>query len=190
MKKKGLLIAIGALVLVIVLVAGGLASTYNGLVDKQADVEKAEAQVQTYLQRRADLIPNLVSTVKGYAAHEEEVYTALADARAKLNSASNAEEYTEALESYDSALSRLLVVVENYPELKANENFIYLQDELSGTENRIATARKDYNDAVTEYNKSIKKFPTVIFAGILGFDEAEFFEASDSAQDAPVVSFE
>lgn len=190
MKKKGLLIALGAVVLVVVLVVGGLISTYNGLVDKKATVENAEAQIQTQLQRRADLIPNLVNTVKGYASHETEVYTALADARAKLNSASNAEEYTEALESYDSAISRLLVVVENYPELKANQNFIYLQDELSGTENRIGTARKDYNDTVTEYNKSIKKFPTVIFAGMLGFDEAELFEASDNAQNVPVVDFE
>lgn len=190
MKKKGLLIAVVAVVLVIVFIASGLVSTYNGLVDKQAEVTNAEAQIQVQLQRRADLIPNLVNTVKGYAAHETEVYTALADARAKLNSASNTEEYTEALESYDSAISRLLVVVENYPELQANQNFIYLQDELSGTENRIGVARKDYNDVVTDYNKSIKKFPTVIFAGILGFDEAKLFEASNNAQNAPVVDFE
>ena len=190
MKKKGLLIAVVAVVLVIVFIASGLVSTYNGLVDKQAEVTNAEAQIQVQLQRRADLIPNLVNTVKGYAAHETEVYTALADARAKLNSASNAEEYTEAIESYDSALSRLLVVVENYPELKANQNFIYLQDELSGTENRIGIARKDYNKVVTEYNKAIKKFPTVFFAGILGFEQADLFEASADAQNAPVVSFE
>ena len=190
MKKKGLLIAVVAVVLVIVFIASGLVSTYNGLVDKQAEVTNAEAQIQVQLQRRADLIPNLVSTVKGYATHETEVYTALADARAKLNSASNAEEYTEAIESYDSALSRLLVVVENYPELKANQNFIYLQDELSGTENRIGIARKDYNKVVTEYNKAIKKFPTVFFAGILGFEQADLFEASADAQNAPVVSFE
>ena len=118
MKKKGLLIAIGAIVLVVALVIGGLVSTYNGLVDKEAEVENANAQIQTQLQRRADLIPNLVNTVKGYAAHETEVYTALADARAKLNSASNAEEYTDALESYDSAISRLLVIVENYPDIE------------------------------------------------------------------------
>lgn len=188
--KKGLLIGLGAVLLVIVLVVGGLISTYNGLVDLQSEVEKTDAQIQTQLQRRADLIPNLVNTVKGYAAHETEVYTALAEARTKLNSASNAQEYADAVESYDSAISRLLVIVENYPELKANENFIYLQDELSGTENRIAVARKDYNDAATEYNKSIKKFPTVIFAGMLGFERVELFEASDSAQDAPVVDFE
>lgn len=189
-KKNGLFITLGVIAVVIVVIIGSLISTYNGLVDKQAKVTNAEAQIQTQLQRRADLIPNLVSTVKGYAAHENDVYTALADARAKLNSASNAEEYTEAIKSYDSALSRLLVVVENYPELKANTNFIYLQDELSGTENRIGVARKDYNDAATDYNKSIKKFPTVIFAGILGFDEAELFEASNNAQNAPVVDFE
>ena len=190
MKKKGLFITLGVIAIVIVVIIASLVGTYNGLVDKQATVESTDAQIQVQLQRRADLIPNLVNTVKGYASHETEVYTALADARAKLNSASNAEEYTEAIESYDSALSRLLVVVENYPELKATENFIYLQDELSGTENRISVARKDYNEAVTEYNKSIKKFPTVIFAGMLGFEEAELFEATDSAQNAPVVDFE
>lgn len=190
MKKKGLFITLGVIAVVIVLIVGSLIGTYNGLVDKQAQVTNTEAQIQTQLQRRADLIPNLVSTVKGYASHETEVYTALADARTKLSNASNAEEYTEAIESYDSALSRLLVVVENYPELKANENFIFLQDELSGTENRIAVARKDYNDAATEYNKAIKKFPTVIFAGMLGFEQVDLFEASADAQDAPVVSFE
>ena len=189
-KKKGLIIAVCAIVVVLVMLIGSLVSTYNELVDKQAEVTNAESQIQVQLQRRADLIPNLVNTVKGYAAHETEVYTALADARAKLNSASNTEEYTEALESYDSAISRLLVVVENYPELQANQNFIYLQDELSGTENRIGIAPKDYNKVVTEYNKTIKKFPTVLFAGMLGFQEADLFEASAGAQDAPVVSFE
>ena len=190
MKKKGLFITLGVIAVVVVILIGSVISTYNGLIDKEAEVTNADAQIQVQLQRRADLIPNLVSTVKGYAAHETEVYTALADARAKLNSASNTDEYTDAIESYDSALSRLLVVVENYPELKANENFVYLMDELSGTENRIGTARKDYNDAATEYNKAIKKFPTVIFAGILGFDEVDLFEASAGAQDAPTVSFE
>lgn len=187
--KKGLIIIV-AIIAVVAIITGSLVSTYNGLIDKQASVENADAQIQTYLQRRADLIPNLVNTVKGYAAHEEEVYTALADARAKLNSASNAQEYTEANESFESALSRLLVVVENYPELKANSNFIALQDELTGTENRIATARKDYNDVVTDYNKAIKKFPTVIFAGMLGFEKADFFEASAESQTAPTVDFE
>ena len=190
MKKKGLIIGIVAVVLVLVLVVGGAASSYNGLVSKREKVDNAEAQIQNYLQRRADLIPNLVNTVKGYAAHEEEVYTALAEARAKLNSASNPQEYSDANANFESALSRLLVVVENYPELKADKNFINLQDELAGTENRISTARKDYNDAVTEYNTSIKRFPTVIFAGIFGFEKADYFEASGEAQTAPSVNFE
>lgn len=190
MKKKGLLIGIGAVVLVIVVLIAAVASTYNGLVSKRESVDNAGAQIQTCLQRRADLIPNLVETVKGYASHEEDIYTDLAEARAKLNSASNAQEYTEADQSFESALSRLLVVVENYPDLKANENFIYLQDELAGTENRIATARKDYNDAVAEYNKAIKKFPAVIFAGMFGFEQADYFEAADGAEEVPTVSFE
>lgn len=190
MKKKGLIIGIGAVVLVIALIIGGIASTYNGLVNKQENVKQAEAQIQTQLQRRAELIPNLVNTVKGYASHEDDVYTAIADARAKLNSAATPEEYKEADEAFNSAFSRLLVVVEQYPELKANENFIYLQDELSGSESRIAHERKLYNEAVADYNASRRKFPTVIFAGMLGFDEAEYFEANDSAAAAPTVNFE
>lgn len=186
--KKGLIVVI-AIVAVIAILGGNLVSSYNGLVDKQANVENADAQIQVQLQRRADLIPNLVNTVKAYASHEEDVYTALADARAKLNSASNPEEYTDATESFDSALSRLLVVVENYPELKADKNFIALQDELAGTENRLSTARKDYNDTATEYNATIKKFPTVIFAGMFGFEKVDLFEASSESQTAPTVNF-
>ncbi len=190
MKKKGLIIGIAAVLLVIVIIVGSIAGTYNRLVTKHEKVQNTEHQIQNQLQRRADLIPNLVNTVKGYASHEEEVYTALADARAKLNSAGNPEEYGEAMQSYDSALSRLLVVVENYPELKANENFIYLQDELGGTENRISRARMDYNDAVTDYNQSIRKFPAVIFAGMLGFEKAEYFEASPESNTVPTVNFD
>ena len=190
MKKKGLVIGIAAVLLVIVIIVGGVVSTYNGLVTKQEKVQNTEHQIQNQLQRRADLIPNLVNTVKGYAAHEEEIYTALAEARAKLNSAGTPDEYGEAMESYDSALSRLLVVVENYPELKASENFINLQDELAGTESRTSTARKDYNDAVTDYNQSIRKFPAVIFAGMLGFEKAEYFEASPESNTVPTVNFD
>ncbi len=186
--KKGLIIII-ALVAVVAILGSSLVSSYNGLVEKQANVENADSQIQVQLQRRADLIPNLVNTVKGYAQHEEGVYTALAEARAKLNSAANPEEYTEANESFESALSRLLVVVENYPELKADKNFIALQDQLEGTENRISTARKDYNDIATDYNTSIKKFPTVIFAGIMGFEKVDLFEATQGAQNAPTVDF-
>ncbi len=187
--KKGLIIVI-AIVAVIAILGGSLVSSYNGLVEKQASVENADAQIQVQLQRRADLIPNLVNTVKAYAAHEEDVYTALADARAKLNSASTPEEYTEANASFESALSRLLVVVENYPELKADKNFIALQDQLEGTENRISTARKDYNDIATDYNTSIKKFPTVIIAGMFGFEKVDLFEASSESQTVPTVNFD
>ncbi len=187
--KKGLIVII-ALVAVIAILGGSLVSSYNGLVEKQANVENADSQIQVQLQRRADLIPNLVNTVKGYAEHEESVYSALSEARAKLNSASTPEEYTEANESFDSALSRLLVVVENYPELKADKNFVALQDQLEGTENRISTARKDYNDISTDYNTSIKKFPTVIFAGIMGFEKVDLFEATDESQTVPTVDFD
>ncbi|MBR5246788.1 MAG: LemA family protein [Clostridia bacterium] len=187
--KRGLIVIV-AIVAVIAIIGGSLISTYNNLVDKQANVENKEAEIQVYLQRRADLIPNLVNTVKAYAEHEEGVYTALAEARAKLNSASNTEEFNEANESFEWALSRLLVVVENYPELQADKNFIALQDQLEGTENRIATARKDYNDAATDYNATIKKFPNVIFAGILGFEEAVLYEALDTSQFAPIVNFD
>ncbi len=187
--KKGLIIIV-AIVAVIAILGGSMVSTYNGLVEKQANVENKEAQIQVYLQRRADLIPNLVNTVKAYAEHEEDVYTALADARAKLNSASNPEEYNDANESFESALSRLLVVVENYPELKADKNFISLQDQLEGTENRLSTARKDYNDAATDFNATIKKFPNVIFAGIFGFEKVELFEASNESQTVPTVNFD
>ncbi len=187
--KKGLIVVI-AIIAVVAIFGGSLVSSYNGLVEKQAIVENADSQIQVQLQRRADLIPNLVNTVKGYAEHEEGVYTALAEARAKLNSASTPEEYTEANESFESALSRLLVVVENYPELKADANFVALQDQLEGTENRISTARKDYNDVATEYNTSIKKFPTVIFAGIMGFEKVDLFEATDESQTVPTVDFD
>lgn len=190
MKKKGLFIGLCAVILIVVLIVGGIISTYNGLVDKREAVQNTDAQIQNTLQRRADLIPNLVNTVKGYAAHEDEIYTALADARAKLNSASNTEEYAQADEAYSSALSRLLVVVENYPDLKASENFKDLQYELSGTEDRIAVARMDYNKAVAEYNAALKRFPTVIFAGILGFESADYFEANAESQTVPSVSFE
>lgn len=187
--KKGLVVII-AIVAVIAIIGGSLVSSYNGLVEKQANVENADSQIQVQLQRRADLIPNLVNTVKAYASHEEDVYTALADARAKLNSASNPEEYKEATDSFDSALSRLLVVIENYPELKADKNFIALQDQLEGTENRLATARKDYNDVATDYNTTIKKFPTVIIAGMFGFEKVDLFEASSESQTVPTVNFD
>ncbi len=187
-KKTWIILAVVA-VLVIALIAS-ISGTYNSLVEGQAEVDAKFAQVQTVLQRRSDLIPNLVATVKGYAAHEEEVYTAIADARAALSGAKTAEEAAEANGALDSAISRLLVVVENYPDLKASANFVALQDELAGAENRISTERGRYNEAVKAYNTAIKKFPKNIFAGIFGFEAAEYFEADDDAQKVPEVNFD
>ena len=187
--KKGLIIAL-AVIAVIVIFAGSIVSSYNSLVDERETVTNAQANIQTMLQRRADLIPNLVNTVKGYAAHEEEVYTAIADARSKLSGATTVDEMEKANSELDSAISRLLVVVENYPELKADTQFINLQDELAGSENRISVARKDYNDVAKAYNTHIKKFPASIIASMFNFEQAEYFEASSEAQTAPSVNFD
>lgn len=190
MKKKAGLIVLAVVVVLIVALVGGCISSYNGLVEEREAVSTAQSEVETYLQRRADLIPNLVSTVKGYAAHEEEVYTALADARAALAGAKTVDEMSAANDALDSAISRLLVVVENYPELKADTQFINLQDELAGSENRIAKSRQNYNEVAKEYNTKIKKFPTSLIAGIFNFDEAEYFEATAESQTVPSVNFD
>ncbi len=187
--KKGWIILAVVLVLVIAIVGKGV-SAYNGLVEDREKVTAVQADVETYLQRRADLIPNLVSTVKGYAAHEEEVYTALANARAALSGANTVEELNEANSELDSAISRLLVVVENYPELKADAQFINLQDELAGSENRIAKARQAYNETAQSYNTEIQKFPTSVFAKLFGFETADYFEASEDSQTVPSVNFD
>lgn len=190
MKKKSGLIVLAVVVVLIVALVGGCISSYNGLVEEREAVSSAQSEVETYLQRRADLIPNLVSTVKGYAAHEEEVYTALADARAALAGAKTVDEMNAANDALDSAISRLLVVVENYPELKADTQFINLQDELAGSENRIAKSRQNYNEVAKEYNTKIKKIPTSLIAGIFNFDEAEYFEATAESQTVPSVNFD
>lgn len=189
MKKKSVIILVAILAVVVILV-GSLISTYNGLNSLRSDVEEAQAQISTQLQRRSDLIPNLVSTVKGYAEHEKEVFTAIADARSKLSGANTITEQAAANDELSSAISRLLVVVEQYPTLKADTNFIALQDQLEGTENRIATARNDYNEKVKEFNKKIRSFPTNIIAGMFGFSEYSYFEADASANQVPNVSFE
>lgn len=163
---------------------------YNSLVGTNETVESKSADIDTMLQRRVDLIPNLVNTVKGYAAHEKEVIESVSSARTKLAGAGSMEEKAAADGELSSALSRLLMVVENYPDLKANEQFQALSDELAGTENRIAVARKDYNDAVKSYNQKIRRFPTNLFAGVFGFDKAEYFKAAAGAEQAPNVSFE
>jgi len=187
--KKGtvVLIVIIAVLAIIVLPAIG---AYNNLVALSEEVETALSQIDNQLQRRNDLIPNLVNTVKGYASHEEEIFTSIADARSRLIGAGSLEEKAEASEQLSGALSRLLAIAENYPELKANENFKQLSDELAGTENRIATARRDYNNAARKYNTSIRRFPTVIIANLFGFERYEYFEADESARQAPEVNFD
>ena len=188
--KKSLWIALAVVAVVVIAAVGWIMSTYNGLVETREQVTAQQANVQSQLQRRADLIPNLVSTVQAYATQEEEVYTALADARAALAGASTVDELNAANSALDSALSRLLVVVENYPELQASQNFINLQDELAGTENRIVQARNTYNDMAREYNTRIQRFPSSLIASIGNFEQVDYFEASEASQTVPEVSFD
>lgn len=189
MKKKTWII-LGAVAVVLVILIGAIISGYNGLVDMQTAVEGKQAAIQTQLQRRADLIPNFVATVKGYSDYEQETYQAVTEARAAVGKASTAGEQAEASAQLDSAIDIWVnAVTEAYPELKANEQYKALQDELAGTENRIAVARKDYNEVVQTYNAAIRKFPKSLLAGMFGFDRAEFFEADTDAQDVPEVSF-
>lgn len=189
-KYKGLIIG-GVIVLLLIIIIASIFGTYNGLVDKQTAVEENQATIETQLQRRADLIPNFVETVKGYANFEQSTLTAITEARSAVNAAKTGSELAEANQKLDEAISVFVnAVKEAYPDLKANQNFIALQDELAGTENRIANARIDYNKAVKTYNASIKKFPAVIIASMFGFDKADFFEASAGAENVPIVSFD
>ncbi|TCL45089.1 LemA family protein [Harryflintia acetispora] len=183
-------IALIAVLLVLVVLVVSVFSGYNSLVTMRENVTGQQANIQTQLQRRNDLIPNLVNTVKGYAAHEKEVFDAVSDARARLAGAGgDMQELADADAAMQSALSRLLMVVENYPDLKANTQYTALMDELAGTENRIAVARKDYNDAVQSYNRKLRTFPTVLYAGMLGFSQADYFEAAEGAETPPTVDF-
>lgn len=177
------------IVAAIVIVVGMIFSSYNGLVSMNENVTGKWAQVENQLQRRNDLIPNLVNTVKGYANHETEVFKQVSDARAKLGGAKTVAETSAANNEMNTALSRLLMVAENYPELKSNSNFTQLQDELAGTENRIAVARKDYNDAVQVYNAKIKSLPASLYAGAFGFTARDYFKADEAAQKVPQVKF-
>jgi len=177
------------IVLILAIAGMSLAGIYNHLVARDQQVKAAWAQVQNVLQRRADLIPNLVETVKGYATHEKEVFENVAAARSRLAGATSPREAAAANAGLTSALGRLLAIAENYPALKANENFMRLQDELAGTENRIAVERMRYNEAVQAFNTSIKRFPTNFLARMLGFSEKEYFEAEAGAQEAPKVKF-
>ena len=186
---KTLLIIVGLLILIIVIPYSYLKGTYNSLVTMDESVKGAWAQVENQLQRRYDLIPNYVETVKGYAAHEKEVFLKVTEARSKVAGAGSINEKIQANNQLSSALSRLLVVVERYPELKANTNFIRLQDELAGTENRIAVERRRFNETVKVYNIKIRTFPTNIIAGMFGFEKATFFEVPKERQEAPTVKF-
>ena len=174
---------------IVLIIAGIFGSTYNKLQVKDEDVNQAWAQVENTMQRRADLIPNLVETVKGYAKHEEEVFTKVTEARSAVKSASTPKEYAEANDQLDQAVKNINVVAEAYPELKADSNFANLQAELAGTENRIAVERKRYNEAVADFNKSVKHFPTNLVAKVLGFGQREYFQAAEGAEKVPEVKF-
>jgi len=190
MKKKGLWIAIAIALVVAILIISALSSSYNKFVGLEESVKTAQSTISVQLQRRADLIPNFVETVKGYSDYEQSTFTAVTEARSKVAAATNAGEQAEANAALDSAIDIWVnAITEAYPELKANEQYKALQDELAGTENRIAVARKDYNDAASNYNKAVRRFPANILAGIMGFENVEYFQADESANKTPVVDF-
>lgn len=192
--SKKLIAIIGAVALLVIF---GV-STYNSLVDKDEEVKLKWSNLEAQYQRRADLIPNLVNTVKGYAQHERETLQEVMEARSKATSITidpsnitpeQFAEYQKAQSGVTSALGRLLAVAENYPDLKANQQFLELQAQLEGTENRIEVAREDYNKASKSFNSSVRKFPTNLFASIFGFEMYDYYEAEEGAEVAPVVQF-
>lgn len=190
--KKGISkgwIFLGVVLAVLFVGGGSLIGSYNQLVNMDEDVKSAYAQIDTIMQRRADLIPNAAKTAGAIANYEKDTFIQLAEARSGVSNASSPSELAEANEELNKAVTQLNVVVENYPELKANQNFIMLQDQLEGSENRVSTERKNYNDTVSLYNRKIKSFPTSILAGMFNFDEAEYFEADESAKEAPELDF-
>lgn len=196
MKKSTVILVV---IIAVVVIFGGMGcSKYNSMTRTSQEVEAAWSNVETQYQRRSDLIPNLVETVKGYAAHESNTLQAVTDARAKVGTITlsvdslNDEtlaKYTEAQNQLSGALKSLLSVTEAYPDLKANENFLRFQDEYAGTENRIQTARRDYNEVAKKYNTQISLFPTNIFASFFGFSKKPYFSASEGASQAPSVKF-
>lgn len=196
MKKTWIVIAV--VVVVVISLFGWVKGMYNGMVEQEETVNKAWSQVENVYQRRADLIPNLVNTVKGYAAHESETLQGVVEARAKATQMTvnvddlteeNIKKYQAAQGDLQQAIGRLLMLTENYPDLKANENFRDLQAQLEGTENRITVERQKFNEAAKEYNTNIRKFPTNIFAGMFGFEKKGYFEAQAGAEKAPEVKF-
>ena len=183
---KKVLIIVGMIMALFCFTAVG---EYNSFQTKSVAVDSSWSQVENQMQRRADLIPNLVSTVKGFTTHEEKVVQSVTDARAKMASAQTPVEKDEANTELNGALSRLMMVVENYPNIKADQHYSELMSQLEGSENRIAVARKNYNAKVQEYNTSIKTFPSVVFANGFGFTERQLFTADESAKIAPKVEF-
>ena len=187
--KRGGLIAIAVVAVLLLGVGGCLVGNYNKLVTANEEVKNKWAQVDNQLKRRAELIDNLVQTTKGTALQEQEVFGDIADARARMSGASSPEQSIEANRAMDSALGRLLVVVENYPQLKSNEAFLGLMDELTGTENRLATERMRYNDTVRGFNVLVKRFPMTLFASMFGYKEAPYYEVPAEQREAPKVDF-
>jgi len=197
--KKGCLIGAGVLVILVLIPGFALQSTYNDIVSREQEVNQQWAQVENVYQRRADLIPNLVATVKGYAAHESEVLETVTASRAQVGSVqvtkdilSNPAEFQkfeQAQAGLKSALSRLMLVVEKYPDLKANQNFLELQSQLEGSENRIAVERQRFNQSAQAYNTRIKQFPAVLVARFFGFGDKQYFQSAPGSEKAPVVNF-
>jgi LemA protein len=197
--KKGLLIGLGIVVVLVLIIGFAIQGTYNDIVAKEQEVNQQWAQVENVYQRRADLIPNLVATVKGYAAHESEVLETVTASRAQvgsvrvtpdiLNNQAEFQKFQQAQAGLSSALSRLMLVVERYPDLKANQNFLELQSQLEGSENRIAVERKRFNESAQAYNTRIKQFPAVIAARFFGFNEKQYFQSTPGSEKPPVVNF-
>ena len=186
---KILLIVLGIIILVVFAAYSFISGTYNNLVTLDEGVKTSWAQVENQLQRRYDLIPNYVETVKGYAKQERKVFIEVTKARAMVGSSTAIPDKIQANNELSNALSRLLVVVERYPDLKSNQNFIRLQDELAGTENRIATERRRYNETVKIYNIKLRSFPSNIIGGVFGFEKAALFEVAEAVKAAPEVKF-
>jgi len=196
MKKSWIIL--GVVGLLIVWLISSSVGSYNGMVTRDEGVTGQWSQVENVYQRRADLIPNLVNTVKGYASHEKETLEGVVEARAKATqttidpsklNAESIKQFAAAQDGLSSALSKLMVVVERYPDLKANQNFLELQAQLEGTENRIAVERKKFNDTAKDYNTFIRKFPKNLFAGMFGFEKRDYFEAQDGSEKVPEVKF-
>ncbi len=186
---KSLALILGALGLVVVLGVVSIVGFYNGLVTKTTNIDGQWAQVETQYQRRFDLIPNLVNTVRGLFEQEQEVFGDIAEARTRYSGAATVDEKVAAAGELEGALARLLVIIENYPEIKSDAAVISLMDELAGTENRVSVERRRFNDLVRDYNTAIKRFPGNLVAPMLGFSERAYFEAAEGAEAAPTVEF-